>query len=147
MSGSSESVRWNACVHRLDLGLNSHPKEFWRNGVRTHVNSKGKMPSTGCAEADGTHDSAPRRTAGPTHYPLSYSGHQIVHSICMEYGVLLRFIGLIRLTLISSCSLKVQKVKQQQQQTKKKITIWLWVHRSYKYCSCLPLPFCSHSSP
>ena len=31
----------NACVHRLDLGLYSHPKEFWGNGVRTHVNSKG----------------------------------------------------------------------------------------------------------
>ena len=22
-------LRWNACVHRLDLGLYSHPKEFW----------------------------------------------------------------------------------------------------------------------
>ena len=29
MAGSFESVRWNACVHRLDLGLYSHPKEFW----------------------------------------------------------------------------------------------------------------------
>ena len=28
-SGSFESVRWNACMHRLDLGLYSHPKEFW----------------------------------------------------------------------------------------------------------------------
>ena len=28
-SGSFESVRWNAYVHRLDLGLYSHPKEFW----------------------------------------------------------------------------------------------------------------------
>ena len=28
MSGSFEFVRWNACVHRLDLGLYSHPKEF-----------------------------------------------------------------------------------------------------------------------
>ena len=46
-SGSFESVRWNACVHRLDLGLHSHPKEFWGNGVWTHVNSKGKIPSTG----------------------------------------------------------------------------------------------------
>ena len=27
MSGSFESVRWNARVHRLDLGLYSHPKE------------------------------------------------------------------------------------------------------------------------
>ena len=43
MSGSFESMRWNACVHRLDLGLYSHPK------VRTHVNSKGKktrLPQT-----------------------------------------------------------------------------------------------------
>ena len=30
-------------VHRLELGLYSHPKEFWGNGVRTHVNSKGKI--------------------------------------------------------------------------------------------------------
>ena len=47
MSGFFESVRWNAFVHRLDLGLYSHPKEFWGNGVRTYVNSKGKIPSTG----------------------------------------------------------------------------------------------------
>ena len=57
MSGSFESMRWSACVHRLDLGLSSHPKEvgvclgfFWGegggDGVRTHVNSKGKIPST-----------------------------------------------------------------------------------------------------
>ena len=30
--------------HRLDLGLYSHPEEFLGNGVRTHVNSKGKIP-------------------------------------------------------------------------------------------------------
>ena len=47
MSGSFESVRWNACVHRLDLSLCSLPKEFQGNGVRTHVNSKEKVPSTG----------------------------------------------------------------------------------------------------
>ena len=44
MPGSFESVRWNACVHRLDLGLYSYPKEFWGNGVRSHVKSKGKSP-------------------------------------------------------------------------------------------------------
>ena len=37
-------MRWYACVHRLDLMLHSHPKEFWWNGVRTHVNSKGNNP-------------------------------------------------------------------------------------------------------
>ena len=47
LSGSFESVQWNACVHRLNLCLYSHPKEFWGNGVRTHGNSKGKVPSTG----------------------------------------------------------------------------------------------------
>ena len=45
--GSFESMQWNACVHRLDLGLCSHPKEFWRNGARNHVNSKGKMTYAG----------------------------------------------------------------------------------------------------
>ena len=40
-------MRWNACVHRLDLGLNSHLKEILGNRVRTHVNSKGKIPCTG----------------------------------------------------------------------------------------------------
>ena len=28
MPGSFESVQWNACVHRLDLGLYSYLKEF-----------------------------------------------------------------------------------------------------------------------
>ena len=42
MSGSFESVGLNACVHRLVLGLYSHPKEFLGNGVRTHVYSKEK---------------------------------------------------------------------------------------------------------
>ena len=46
MSGVFEFVRWNACVHRLDLGLYSYLKEYLGNGVRTHVNSKGKIPCT-----------------------------------------------------------------------------------------------------
>ena len=48
MSGSFESVRWNVCVHRLDLGLYSHLK--WGNGVRNNVNFKGEIPSTGGSE-------------------------------------------------------------------------------------------------
>ena len=47
MSGSFESVRWNACVHRLDLDLYSYPKEFWGIGVRNRVNSNGKIPWVG----------------------------------------------------------------------------------------------------
>ena len=46
-TGSFESVRWNVCVHRLDLGIYSQPKEFGGKGVRTHVNSKGKIPCNG----------------------------------------------------------------------------------------------------
>ena len=45
MSGSFESVRWNACVHRLpDLSLYSHPKEFLGNGVRTMLTPREKSP-------------------------------------------------------------------------------------------------------
>ena len=43
------------------------------NGVKTHVNSKRKIPYTGGSEKDQTHDTASRRTASPTHYQLSYS--------------------------------------------------------------------------
>ena len=46
MSVSFETMRWNACAHRLDLGLDSHLNEFSVNGVRTHVNSMGIIPST-----------------------------------------------------------------------------------------------------
>ena len=31
-------------MHRLDLVLHSHPKEFLGNGVKNHVNSKEKNP-------------------------------------------------------------------------------------------------------
>ena len=76
MSGSFESFRWNACVHRIDLGLYSHPKEFWGNGVRIHVNSKGTSPLSGkfSSEEDRTHDAASSSTASPAHYQTSYSG-------------------------------------------------------------------------
>ena len=36
----------DACLQRRDLGLYSRPKEFAGNGVRTHINSKGKIVST-----------------------------------------------------------------------------------------------------
>ena len=73
LSGSFESVWWNACVHKLDLGLYSHVKEFVRNGVRNHGISKGKIPSTGGSQEGWTHDTASRRTVSPTLNRLSYS--------------------------------------------------------------------------
>ena len=86
MSGSFESMRWDACVHRLDLGLYSDPTEFRGNGVRTHVNSKGKMPSTGGSEEGRICDAASQRTVSPRHYRLSYSGpyHQITCLIALD---------------------------------------------------------------
>ena len=41
---SFQSVWWNARMHKLDLGLYSHMKEFLGNGVRTLVSSKEKNP-------------------------------------------------------------------------------------------------------
>ena len=47
------------------------------NEVRTHINSKGKIPSTGGSEEGGTRIAASRVTANPRHYRLSYSGPQL----------------------------------------------------------------------
>ena len=63
MSGSTEPVQWNACVQRLDLGLDSHPKDILGNGVRTCVNSKEKIPSTRGSEKGRTREAASCRTA------------------------------------------------------------------------------------
>ena len=71
MSGSFESMQWNACVHRLDLSLYSHPKKFWVNGVRTHVHSQGKNPHYQkklSSEEDQTHNATLNRTASSAHY-------------------------------------------------------------------------------
>ena len=40
MLESFMSLLWNTCVHRLDLDLYSHLKEFIGNGVGTHGKSK-----------------------------------------------------------------------------------------------------------
>ena len=58
MSGSFESVRWNACVNRLDIGIYSHPKEFYGNGARTHVNARKKstLSETFSAVEDRAYD-------------------------------------------------------------------------------------------
>ena len=54
MSGCFESMQWNACVNRVDLGLYSYTKDLLGIGVRTHVNSKAKIPSTGGSEGLGS---------------------------------------------------------------------------------------------
>ena len=69
-AGSFECVRWNACVHRLDLGLYSHPKEILGNGVRTILSpwEKSSLPEKFSSEEDQTHDDASSTTASPTRY-------------------------------------------------------------------------------
>ena len=62
-----ESLRWNACVHILDLRFILSSERVIGNGVRTRVDSKGKAPSTGSSEEDRTCDAASRKTASPTH--------------------------------------------------------------------------------
>ena len=44
MSGSSESLRWNAGVRRPDLALYSPPKEFWGMESETILTPRGKSP-------------------------------------------------------------------------------------------------------
>ena len=45
MSGSFESVQWNAyCVNRLDLSIYSHPKEFFREWSPSPCQLQGKNP-------------------------------------------------------------------------------------------------------
>ena len=69
MSGSFESMWWNAHMNRLDLYIPVHTlirKSFFENGVRTHVNSKGKIPSTRGSEEGWTPGAAPCRTESPT---------------------------------------------------------------------------------
>ena len=75
-SGSFESMRWNARVHRLDLRLYSHPKEYIWNGVRTHVNSREKIPSAGKILPRGGSNTQHciKQYREPNTLPTSYSG-------------------------------------------------------------------------
>ena len=71
ISGSLECVQWNASVHKLDLGLYSHPKECWGNGVRTHINSNGTNPLY--------HENSTQRRIEPT--TLHPAGQWAQHTI------------------------------------------------------------------
>ena len=44
MSGSFESVQWNACVHRLHLSLYSHPNELGGIESKPMLTPRGKSP-------------------------------------------------------------------------------------------------------
>ena len=75
-SGSFESVWWNACLHRLDLGLYSHRKEFWGMEFESMLTPREKSPLPKMSpEEDRTRDAV---DSEPKHYQLSYSGPQIL---------------------------------------------------------------------
>ena len=73
MSGSFKSVLCNARARRQDLGLYSHSKEFWGKGVRTHVHSKGKIPSTGGSEEDRTRNAASLKTGQRAQHTMDWT--------------------------------------------------------------------------
>ena len=73
-SGSFEFVPRNAYVHRLDLGLCSHPKEFFKEWNQNQCYPQGKNLLYRRLEGGSTYDCASRRTANPTYYRRSYSG-------------------------------------------------------------------------
>ena len=55
----------NACVHRLNFGLYSRPKEFSENGSQNYFKFKEKIPSTGGSEKGQTPNTASCKTASP----------------------------------------------------------------------------------
>ena len=69
MSGSSESLRWNACAHRLDLSLYAYPKEFYGMESEPMSTPREKSPlRKKFSSEDRTHNTVSSRTACPTHY-------------------------------------------------------------------------------
>ena len=92
MSGSSEYVGWNACVHRLDFGLYSHPKVFFfffffflgggEGGMGSEPMStpreKSPLPEAQRRIEPTTLHQA--ETASPTHYRQSYFARRKMHS-------------------------------------------------------------------
>ena len=66
MSGSFESVRWNARVHRLDLSLYCHPKECLGNESEPMLTPRERdLLYRGCKGRPNPRDAASRRTCEP----------------------------------------------------------------------------------
>ena len=87
-----ESRPWSEILDMLSCGAQSWPAEFgwmesgpmltprvWVNGVRTHVNSKGKMPSSRSFEENQTHNTASLRKSWgvSTLFPAQLQGWQL----------------------------------------------------------------------
>ena len=100
MSGSSESVRWNACVHRLDLGLYSHPKEF--GGMESEPmlipREKSPLPEKISPQQDRTCDAA---SAGQRAQHTTYELFRPPLLIFNTYGVITSLAKSIKKVLVA----------------------------------------------
>ena len=71
ISESFESMWWNACVHWLDLSLNSHIRNSFQ-GMESEPmltpREKSHLPQKFSSDEDWTHNSASSRTASPIQY-------------------------------------------------------------------------------
>ena len=104
-------------MHRLDLGLYSHLKEFGGeggggggggDGVRTHVNSKEKLPSTTkiLRGGDQIHNTASSRKVSPTHYQQAIQAPGASQALQSHFSLKLK----LDESWASFC-LRLQKVK------------------------------------
>ena len=73
MSGSLESVQWNACMHRLVLALCCHPKEWLRVRSEPVLTPTEKSSQPDYSKEGQTHDAASHRIASLTSYQLNLS--------------------------------------------------------------------------
>ena len=65
---------WNACVHRLDLGLHSHPQELWGVESNLVLTQRKICPQRDRSDKGWTCDTVSYRIASTTHNQLSHSG-------------------------------------------------------------------------
>ena len=107
MPGSFQSVPWNACVHRLDLGLYSHPKEFLgeveskpmltpreKSHQPENILPRGGSNPRRCIKQDSEPNTLPTSYYGPEHQFL-VTCHLSLWGSTPESLTLYRFVGLV----------------------------------------------------
>ena len=90
-------------MHRLDLGLYSHPKKLSGNGVQTYVISKGEIPSTSkiLPRGGSNPQCCIKQDSEPNTLPMSYSSPETKRVFGMTHGA---FPGHCLAVLLWSCS-------------------------------------------
>ena len=70
-------MRWNACVHRLELDVHFHLKEVQRVESVAMLTQREQSPQLDSSKKCGTHDAVSHRTASPAHDHPNYSGSNL----------------------------------------------------------------------